>query len=89
MTRKYKETVAYLGSVISAMDYSPVIGGTSVQDTLKIAAKAILELDQLIDEMPKVLYNEDHSLSSDDLLVFLEQWHDWQKKVTAARRGKV
>ena len=87
--QKHKDVLAYVGSVIDAMDYSPVIGGTSVKDTLKIAAQSILELDRLFDEMPKVIYCEEcKALHTEDLLVFVNDWHEWQKKVTECRRVK-
>lgn len=85
---KFKEIVSFCGSVIAAMDYTPAFAGTTVKDTLRLATKSVLELDRLIDEMPKVVYCEEcKALHTDDLLVFIEEWHEWQKKVTECRRA--
>lgn len=84
MTDRYKKVISHCGAVIAAMDYSPMFAGTTVADTLRLAVRSILELDELIDNMPKA---PSADMTADEVLVFLSEWHDWQNDVTKARRG--
>lgn len=83
---KYKKIAAHMDRITNAMDYTPIVNGVTVKDCLRLGVQSVLELDRLIDDMPKL---SSPDVSSDEVVQFLSDWHDWQMRVTEARRGDV